>query len=34
MDNKYYLCTEILSGGSSVALAYDVNWDLDISDLG
>ena len=33
MNKEYYLCTEILSGGSPVALAYDVNWDLDISDL-
>lgn len=33
MNKQYYLCTEILSEGSSVALAFDVNWDLDISDL-
>lgn len=33
MNKEYYLCTEILSGESSVALAYDVSWDLDISDL-
>lgn len=33
MNKEYYLCTESLSGGSPVSLAYDINWDLDISDL-